>query len=367
MVLTAKALTTHKSVIVKHHDVQIMHCCHLQLTAWHKCAITCVVVIIVIGIKHLPQGQQLKCTNIRSNSTDTDIDWVFVDHRLIPVKYFVKLHPISIDVSISRVLKQNGYWDLATTFFLSNKLKNCKSCVFIDIGANIGYFTLLAAKLGINVYAFEPNSLNLNALHLSISKNQLTKQITLFPLGLSDRDDEFLLQLLYGNNLGTGELSENMTTNYNCIVNCELNYTHRQEIIRTTTLDNLIYLIKHKTVVIKMDVQSHECYVVRGGKQFLKENDVQYITMEIYFGTGVSRHKNLTCFTDMVNILLNFCYDLKNPDGTNLQLDKFISLANTSFVASDLLLDFNVVWEKNASKKNCKENIVMPMLNFDKT
>jgi FkbM family methyltransferase len=42
----------------------------------------------------------------------------------------------------------------------------------LDIGANCGYFTMLAASLGAKVYAFEPLQSNVRLLHASIAANR---------------------------------------------------------------------------------------------------------------------------------------------------------------------------------------------------
>jgi FkbM family methyltransferase len=57
-----------------------------------------------------------------------------------------------------------------------------------DIGANVGLYSLYAAKKkNCRVYAFEPSVFNLELLARNIFLNQLTKQVCIVPLALSDR------------------------------------------------------------------------------------------------------------------------------------------------------------------------------------
>lgn len=57
--------------------------------------------------------------------------------------------------------------------------------MFYDVGANIGLYALYAAKKGLNVHAFEPESLNFALLNRNIALNAL-KNVTAWPMALAD-------------------------------------------------------------------------------------------------------------------------------------------------------------------------------------
>src|SRR5204862_1402974 len=60
--------------------------------------------------------------------------------------------------------------------------------VFWDIGANVGVFSLYAARRGdIRVAAFEPAAVNYYLLAANAEANQLDERIDAFPIGLGDR------------------------------------------------------------------------------------------------------------------------------------------------------------------------------------
>jgi FkbM family methyltransferase len=62
-----------------------------------------------------------------------------------------------------------------------------ENSVFWDIGANVGLYSLYAAKLGSNVVCFEPSVFNLEMLAKNIFINNVAERIAIFPLPLSDK------------------------------------------------------------------------------------------------------------------------------------------------------------------------------------
>ena len=62
-----------------------------------------------------------------------------------------------------------------------------KRSILWDIGANVGLYSCYAAKNDIKVFAFEPSVFNLEILSRNIFINDLTEQVTIVPLPLSDK------------------------------------------------------------------------------------------------------------------------------------------------------------------------------------
>jgi FkbM family methyltransferase len=62
------------------------------------------------------------------------------------------------------------------------------SDVLVDIGANVGMYTIWAAKTrGVTVFAFEPEAQNYALLNRNIALNDLGAQVKAYCLGLSDQ------------------------------------------------------------------------------------------------------------------------------------------------------------------------------------
>lgn len=75
------------------------------------------------------------------------------------------IHDPKFDKYISQQLKENGMWEPTNIRSFIRQLKEINDTHVIDIGANIGLYSLLAAKLNRSVIAIEPLHDNLNRLH----------------------------------------------------------------------------------------------------------------------------------------------------------------------------------------------------------
>jgi len=81
---------------------------------------------------------------------------------------------IGTDISINKL------YDPINTAFVLKRLK--QGDIFVDVGAHVGYFTILASKMVGNtgkVYAFEPCPRNYSVLLKNIRANKLTNVVTI--------------------------------------------------------------------------------------------------------------------------------------------------------------------------------------------
>lgn len=93
------------------------------------------------------------------------------------------------DAGLSPHLMLDGYWEMWLTEAIASTVK--PGMIAVDIGANLGYFTLLMAELvgpGGKVHAFEPNPAIADRLAKSIDINGFRDRVTLHrnPLGSQD-------------------------------------------------------------------------------------------------------------------------------------------------------------------------------------
>jgi FkbM family methyltransferase len=110
------------------------------------------------------------------------------------------------DQCISRRLRDEGIWEPFETSLLLRWLR--PGDVFVDVGANIGYFSLLAASaIGPDgaVFAFEPDPENHRLLLANAALNGLAGRITAVEAALSDAAGDGQLYLS-DDNLGDHQL-----------------------------------------------------------------------------------------------------------------------------------------------------------------
>ena len=75
------------------------------------------------------------------------------------------------------------YEPIETDLVKSNVKKND---ITIDVGANIGYYTLLMAKMGAFVHSYEPEPNNFKLLSKNVHQNNFSKYVTLNNKAVSD-------------------------------------------------------------------------------------------------------------------------------------------------------------------------------------
>jgi FkbM family methyltransferase len=157
------------------------------------------------------------------------------------------------DHSVSLPIAYGAYEKHMLSFFDSH-LKKGK--VALDIGANIGLYTMQFARLvgaGGSVIAFEPNSENCRLLMLSMQRNGF-KNIELIPVALSDKRGANLFTTAIGTN-GTFIDERHDLMSRGCSV------------VPTLTLDSLNI---ENVDLMKLDVEGAEYMVLRGAEKLIE-------------------------------------------------------------------------------------------------
>ena len=93
------------------------------------------------------------------------------------------------DRFVSRRIAEEAIWEPYETSLLIDLLT--PGGVFVDVGANIGYFSVLAASIVGDdgaVFAFEPDPENFRLLQANLALNDLQQAVTAVPAALAERD-----------------------------------------------------------------------------------------------------------------------------------------------------------------------------------
>lgn len=100
-----------------------------------------------------------------------------------------KMFVATDDVSLSTHLLLDGYWEMWVTEAIVDTV--CEGMVAVDVGANLGYFTLLLADLcgaSGTVHAFEPNPDLLSRLTRTLDVNGFRNRTQVHSSPLSGQD-----------------------------------------------------------------------------------------------------------------------------------------------------------------------------------
>jgi len=191
--------------------------------------------------------------------------------------------------------------------FLIKNLK--KNDIFFDIGANYGFYSILAQEIIENgeIHAFEPNPKIFNYLKSSFLKNK--KGIFLNKMALSNKIGKIsFYDGFYRAHSGQSTILEKVASN-------SLSKYQRIK-VASVTLDNYINTNTIPTV-IKIDVEGAESKVIDGGLRIFKTTNPT-IAMEIH-KTGIEKKFSIWA----IKILHNLGYKSYNiTQGGELDLIK---------------------------------------------
>lgn len=139
-----------------------------------------------------------------------------------------------------------------------------KEDVFIDVGANVGVYSLLAASRGAQVLAIEPVPETYNQLLDNININRFQNCIDPMNIGVGRGPGRlhFSTQMGPTNHvIPKGEELDNSVT------------------VKVNSLDEM--MLKEKVTMIKIDVEGYEKEVLDGSTHLLKLNTLQAVLIEL--------------------------------------------------------------------------------------
>jgi FkbM family methyltransferase len=180
---------------------------------------------------------------------------------------------------------------------------------FVDIGANIGLFSLIASKsvgsAGL-VLAFEPASVTYNRLLENIALNNF-KNIRPFQFALSDTNGHAELQIL-----------SNGYDAWNSLSTPPLGAEVQVESVETQTLDSCFERERIPfPVLMKVDVEGWEVPVLRGAKKLLSDPNAPCLIVE--FTEQNARNAGFSCH-ELYDLLVFYGYKLFTYDAAQNRL-----------------------------------------------
>jgi FkbM family methyltransferase len=153
----------------------------------------------------------------------------------------------------------NLYYEWGVKRFLLNYMKEFS--IFIDVGACIGDYSILLAKMGKHCHAFEMVPENLEALRRNLELNGLQDKVKVYPYGLGDADYPVAYTF---DPVNTGASRINRTPGPG---------TPTVEIRRLDSFIDTLMISKDEPVLVKLDVEGMEAEVISGAREFIRLHD----------------------------------------------------------------------------------------------
>ncbi len=182
--------------------------------------------------------------------------------------------------------------------------------VFLDIGANIGTYSILLAQKGLRGFAFEPVKDNYDAFKINLILNKLEEKVKVFnvALGAYPHRAQFSFDLI---NTGASHLVG---------IELEEEHTISSEIVESDIipLDDFLSQLKipkSDRIFIKIDVEGMEAQVLKGAKRFLQTYPNIMLVME-------SVHSGKEKLTEILNGIDQF--EILEVDDLNMGARKIV-------------------------------------------
>jgi FkbM family methyltransferase len=205
------------------------------------------------------------------------------------------------DVSITPALYMNGYYELREELFVRRCLQG--GDYFVDVGANVGVFSLLAAsKVGPfgRVFAFEPNQNVADLLRKSARMNWMHERIVIRQVGVGARSGTAMLSvnptclgdatMMSGDTGGAFDRTRRVMGNIASIP------------VEVVSLDTEFPYDLHIRIV-KIDAGGFEAEVLEGAARLLRNSCIDYVILEMVEEVaGSAWHKMISALEKLENV-----------------------------------------------------------------
>ncbi|GDX62471.1 hypothetical protein LBMAG34_0050 [Candidatus Saccharibacteria bacterium] len=255
------------------------------------------------------------------NKINTGTEDVFLDNERVGFK---------VSKGMLWAYTKDGYYEKNVLHWIQKILSIQDSPVFYDIGANNGYYSLVALLLGSSVCAFEPtiSSYKISKTNINNLRKFTDRSIEINNLALSDKKEQGYINIYSSS--GNNSIAER-----NIPKNHELKYIKKQK-IKIDTLDSYLECKSAKRpTFIKIDVEGNELMVLNGAKKTIEKdrpsliieysestsNDAGYNRKDIYKFLSKLNYKIFGLSETANKIKL-----IKNPYGSKEKIDNLVAL-----------------------------------------
>jgi FkbM family methyltransferase len=200
--------------------------------------------------------------------------------KSVPNPFYIATHDKGIDGVRASIMEYHDYYESRLTELIANlfvkKHEEGKKSIFLDVGANIGWFSLVAAAHGATkVYSFEPNLQNTIRFCESLSLNGWATDDLVVPINKGAGTIEEKKNLYATDSNNPGAYSFKPMGSRAVVGEMEI-----------TTLD--LFAERHgwfesrpSIGFFKLDVEYFELEVMEGAKKLIRSQIIEMIGLEL--------------------------------------------------------------------------------------
>ncbi|MGH9406318.1 MAG: FkbM family methyltransferase [Terriglobia bacterium] len=199
---------------------------------------------------------------------------VYMEDHLVATRVLDRflIYADTRDLAVTPCLMVDGEWEHGITSFLLDSIK--PGMRVVDIGAHIGYFTLLAASaVGEKgtVFAFEPHPGSYELLQRNIIVNWYSSRVHCFPYALLDRSQPITLRT-----------ATSMPSSSSLFLEDVAGVPVHLDGAIAAAARTLDELVEGPVDVIKIDAEGSEPFILQGMKDVLGRSPGVKIVMEFH-------------------------------------------------------------------------------------
>jgi FkbM family methyltransferase len=192
------------------------------------------------------------------------------------------IHDSRYDRVVSGQLKQHGLWEPSIVRSFIRQMKETKDANFIDIGSNIGLYSLIAAKYNRSVLSVEPLYENVIRMHKAAHLENIQNRITCIINAISNERKQLSI-LLMDDNYGGSYVVDNLTQMNQ---QHEFHLTQSSVLVNSILLDDLVDVISDRMTsgnkfILKIDIEGYEAFAFDKSERFFKMLQIVAIFIEI--------------------------------------------------------------------------------------
>lgn len=235
----------------------------------------------------------------------------YVTRTNTAIPFYWATHKGELDMPRQITFEKGEYYEKELTSRIQEAFDQVKnqgnsSSIFLDVGGNIGWYSLVAAAHGASkVYTFEPNPSNIVRICESLQLNGWNDIVDLMMVGVSDKDGKQNLYKVDPNNPGMFSFDENRAKKYNQgnpeVVSGEF---------QLVTLDQFAqemgwFQSRPSIRFFKLDVEGFEPKIIKGAEKLFRSRIIDQFAMEMKRKLHSDKDKEM-----IVKILFDSGYEL---------------------------------------------------------